>query len=243
MAGRSEWWQTVDWVCVGSGVGGAAAALAGADAGLETVLIEKEPVLGGTTAWSYGLIWIGNTPLGAALGVADSAEETRTYLDYLGAGRNDPALTASYVEHGPAAVEFLLDQGVPLYAVPGLPDHYYPFGPGAKPQGRTLQTRPFAAADLGSFRLRPSPFNHDRATFEEIARWGGRAAYRDWDHALLAEREASDVRASGAALVGHLLRAGLDRGVQVYPETALQRLAVDDGHVVGVEVRQGGESR
>src|SRR5207237_10148257 len=103
--------------------------------------------------------------------------------------------------------------------------------------------RASAAEGLGSFQLRPSPYNPDRATFEEIARWGGRAAYRDWDHATLAEREASDVRASGAALVGHLLRAGLDRGVRVYPETALQRLLVDDGRIVGVEVRQDGESR
>src|SRR5215213_1773644 len=162
MATKLPWTEEVDLVCVGSGIGGAAAALTGAVAGLDTLLLEKSAWLGGTTTWSYGLIWMGNTALGAALGEPDSAADTRAYLDYLGAGRNEPALTASYVEHGPAAVDFLQEQGVPLYAVPGLPDHYHPFAPGGKTQGRSLQARPFATADLAPYVLRPSPYNHDR---------------------------------------------------------------------------------
>ena len=45
-----RWSATVDWICVGSGIGGCAAAIAGHDHGFTTVLLEKTPLTGGTTA-------------------------------------------------------------------------------------------------------------------------------------------------------------------------------------------------
>ncbi|MBI3000776.1 MAG: FAD-binding protein, partial [Deltaproteobacteria bacterium] len=49
-----RWDEEVDLVCVGSGIGGCAAAVAGAELGLKVVLLEKSSKLGGTTTWSYG---------------------------------------------------------------------------------------------------------------------------------------------------------------------------------------------
>src|SRR5689334_22941896 len=43
-----------DFLVVGSGAAGLAGAVAAAHAGLDVVLVEKAPVLGGATAWSGG---------------------------------------------------------------------------------------------------------------------------------------------------------------------------------------------
>ena len=52
----------VDFLVVGSGAGGLTAALAAAANGLNTLVIEKADVYGGTTALSGGNIWVPNNP-------------------------------------------------------------------------------------------------------------------------------------------------------------------------------------
>ena len=51
-----HWDEEVDLICVGSGIGGCAAAIAAAEAGLKAVVVEKSPKLGGTTIWSLGIV-------------------------------------------------------------------------------------------------------------------------------------------------------------------------------------------
>lgn len=241
-----RWDEEVDLVCVGSGIGGCAAAVAGAELGLKVVLLEKSSKLGGTTTWSYGIVWVGNSHLARAQGIEDSEAETRAYLDYLGGGRNDPSVTASFVEHSPQALNFFAKAvAVPFYVVEGLPDHYYPLGAGSKPKGRSHQVQPFSAASLGPWqkRLELTPYGHGRVTFEEMAVWGGRAGYRQWDHAVIAEREAKDIRTFGGGLAGYFLKAVLDRGVLVRPETRVNRLILEDSRVVGLEVESEGRTR
>jgi len=237
----ARWDEEVDLVCVGSGIGGCASAVAGAEAGLSVLLLEKSNRVGGTTAWSLGIVWAGNT----GRSHADSADETLAYLNYLGGGRNNPEVTARFVAESPEALRFFERAGVPFYLVEGLPDHYYPAGSGSKPGGRSFQTRPFKAQSLGDWqeRLEFTPFGHGRITFEEMAAWGGRPGYRNWDRTILAEREAEDVRTFGAGLAGHFFKSVLDRGVPVELETPAQALLVEDHRVVGVELRSDGETR
>ena len=56
----AQWDEEVDLICVGSGIGGCAAAITGAEAGMKVVLVEKSPKLGGTTTWSLGIVWVGS---------------------------------------------------------------------------------------------------------------------------------------------------------------------------------------
>ena len=71
------WDASADFVSVGSGMAGCASALAAADAGLETIIVEKAPLLGGSTVYSYGILWIPNNHLEKRAGIADSTDDGR----------------------------------------------------------------------------------------------------------------------------------------------------------------------
>jgi len=85
------WSSTVDWICVGSGAGGCAAALAGQAQGLTVLLVERSALIGGTTAQSGGILWAPMNYLQQEAGLADSRQEALEYLRYTGAGENRPA--------------------------------------------------------------------------------------------------------------------------------------------------------
>src|SRR6185436_18509050 len=75
--------QTFDVVVVGSGAGGMTAALCCQQLGLNTVLIEKSDLYGGTSAVSGGGIWIPCNDQQAGTGFTDSDAEALTYLKHL----------------------------------------------------------------------------------------------------------------------------------------------------------------
>ena len=225
-----QWDDEVDLICLGSGISGCAAAIAAAEAGLKVTLLEKSPKLGGTTTWSLGIVWVGNSHLARAKGVNDTAAETRAYLDYLGGGRNDPEVTQSFVDYAPEALQYFEKVAqVPFYLVEKLPDHYYPAGKGSKPFGRSHQVRLFEGSSLGDRQkqLDLTPYRHGRMTFEEMAAGGGMAG--QWDRDLIAEREAKDVRTFGGAVAGYFLKAVMDRRVPIRTDIEVTRLIVDKG--------------
>ena len=52
------WHEEVDLLVLGTGAGGLVAAVAGAQEGLTTLLLDKTGWVGGTTAYSAGTCWI-----------------------------------------------------------------------------------------------------------------------------------------------------------------------------------------
>jgi len=69
-----------DLLVVGSGAGALSAAVVAAHLGLDVVVVEKEPLFGGTTAWSGGWMFIPRNPLARAAGIDEDIAEPRRYL-------------------------------------------------------------------------------------------------------------------------------------------------------------------
>ena len=243
-AERILWDDQFDLICIGSGLAGMAAAVAAAELGMRPLVIEKANKIGGTTSWSSGIVWVGNSHLARSKGATDSAAESRAYLDYLGGGRNNPEITQHFIEQSPGALQFFEQRvGLPFYVLDGLADHYYPLGQGSKPWGRSHQLRPFDAGTLGSWqsKLDRTPFAHGRMTFEEMTAAGGWGGYRNLDEKVVNERQAQDIRTLGGAVAGHFFKAALDRDIPFRLDTAANQFIVQDNRVVGVEVSCAGK--
>ncbi|MGW0688428.1 FAD-dependent oxidoreductase [Streptomyces sp. NPDC002754] len=101
-----------DLVVLGSGIAGQTAATTAAEAGLDVLLVEKQPALGGSSAMSGGWFAFSGTQEQADEGIEDSPDLFRR--DLLEGGRhfNDPALIDTYLAHQHFAYQFLRDHGV-----------------------------------------------------------------------------------------------------------------------------------
>ncbi|MGH3307755.1 MAG: FAD-dependent oxidoreductase, partial [Nocardioides sp.] len=151
----------VDVVVVGAGGAGMTAALAAGRCGLETVLVEKSPWFGGSTARSGGGVWIpGNYALQAAGQVdgADEAAQARLYLDSI-VGDDVPKVRRdTFLDRGPEVMDFLREHTPLRFAwVPEYAD-YHPEAPGGRLRGRSVEPVPMDARSLGEElgRLHPA---------------------------------------------------------------------------------------
>jgi len=225
-----------DVVVIGTGAAGLTAAVIASEAGATVGLFEKAAVVGGTTAWSGGQVWIPNNPHMPELGVADSREKAIQYIMSLSRDMLDPELVEAYVDAGPEMVS-LLEAKTPVqfYAVAGMPD-YHPEFPGGCPEGgRTIECPIYPFADLGDWaaRVTDSPyFANPHITMSETPL--GKAIPDPPSEAELARRLERDERGCGQGLIGRLLRACLDRGIEPHTEHAASTLVIDDGVVTGV---------
>jgi succinate dehydrogenase/fumarate reductase flavoprotein subunit len=146
-----------DVVVIGAGAGGMTAAAVAAAEGLSVLVIEKTEFVGGTTAWSGGMVWI---PVNAAMkqaGLPDSPSGAASYLASTVPESENGDLRETFLARGPEAVEYLAaNTEVRLQSVKVYPD-YYPEKPGATAGGRVLEPVSFDGARLGvNFgRLRP----------------------------------------------------------------------------------------
>ena len=102
-------------IIVGAGGTGLCAALAAADAGIEALVIERDPTPLGSTAMSTGLIPAAGTPEQAAAGIEDSPERFTADIMKKTDGRTDPELAALLASESAETVRWLRDDhGVPL---------------------------------------------------------------------------------------------------------------------------------
>ena len=131
-----------DWIAVGSGASGLASALWAAHRGLKAIVIEKAPVVGGATAYSYGGLWAPNNMLQRAAGIDDSDEQGLEYLRFLSGGFAEEEKMRMYVKEAAATIEAFARLGIPFRMIEGLPDHYFPGAPGSIGLGRTLEVVP-----------------------------------------------------------------------------------------------------
>jgi 3-oxosteroid 1-dehydrogenase len=241
--------QEYDVVVVGSGAAGMVAALTAAHQGLSTIVVEKAPHYGGSTARSGGGVWIPNNEILQRDGVEDTPEAARQYLHAIIGDAVAPERIDTYLQRGPEMLSFVLKHSpLKLCWVPGYSD-YYPETPGGKPTGRSVEPKPFDAKKLGEDMagLEPPygkvPLNvvvmqqdyvrlnmlkrHPRGVLRSL-KVGARTMY--------AKATGKNLVGMGRALIAPL-RIGLKQaGVPVLLNTALTDLYVEDGVVRGIYV-------
>ena len=234
--------ETVDLLCVGSGLAGLAAALAGAGAGLKVCVVEKSARIGGGSAMSSGGVWIGANRHQAAHGLSDSPEEVRAYLEFIAGGASVPENLAALAGRSDEALRAFEELGVSLLLRPNVPDQFYPQAPGSTSAGRNFNAAPIDRAELGEWAdlLEHNPYFPPGMSSTDMVAWGGLGSMQDWDRDLLREREESGRLGTGQAIVGQFL-AGLRRaGVPILAEFEAGSLIFRDGRVAGVRGRHAG---
>lgn len=106
---------------VGAGACGMSAGLAAAEAGAETLVIERDATPLGSTAMSTGLIPAAGTPEQAALGIPDDPETLLADIVRKTKGRVDVEVAARLARESADTVAWLRDfHGVPLTLVQGF---------------------------------------------------------------------------------------------------------------------------
>ncbi len=243
----------VDVVVVGAGAAGMSAALAAADHGLDTVLLEKSAYFGGSTARSGGGVWIpGNYALKAAR-QDDPLANSKLYLDSIVGDVVPKIRRDTYVDRGAEVMDFIKARTPVRFTwVPDYAD-YHPEQPGGRPKGRTVEPIPMDARFLGSEleRLHPpytkAPANLivTQADFRKISLGlrtlrGPATMVKVTVKRLVSLLLRRRMYAMGNAIAIGLRKGLLDAGVPVHYETDLHDLVIEDGRVVGVRVSRDG---
>ena len=242
-----------DVVFLGAGAGGMTAAAVAAAQGLRVLVIEKTGFVGGTTAWSGGMVWI---PVNAKMpdaGLSDSRADAEAYLASTVPEDDNAALREAFLSRGPEAIAYLeSNTEVRLQPVKVYPD-YYPDRPGATAGGRVLEPVVFDGARLGI------EFGRLRPPLPEFTLFGGMMVNRsDIPHLrkvgrslrstlrsmrLVAEYALQRLRAPrgttlhlGNALAARLYASLLAKKVEVMFAASVDRLLIEDDAVRGVSL-------
>ncbi len=242
-----------DFVIVGSGAGSIPAALVMQEHGRTAVIIEKQAVVGGTSAYSGGVIWVPDNDHLNAAGGKDSPERAKAYFDAL---LGDPLPSSSHarrnawIRNGPEMVRFLERKGMKFFHS-RMPDYYD--APGSLPEGRGLATPLFNLRELGERAdWLSTPAAGPRMPLHIMEQvkilsikqtWRGKAmavllAYRKFKERLLNQT----ILSGGGALMGRLLQIALRESVPIWRNTPVKGFLLDQGRVVGVTAEREGRA-
>jgi succinate dehydrogenase/fumarate reductase flavoprotein subunit len=246
-----------DLLVVGAGGAGMSAALFAALEGLRVLLVEHEPYLGGTTAWSAATTWIPGTQHAASVG--SGPEDSAVAAEFLRntVGNHAPeSMRQAFLRNGPAAIARLeADTAVRFRARPLHPD-YIQEAEGASLRGRALEPLPFDGRLLGR------DLDLIRPPIPEFTVLGGMMVDRDdiphlmnMTKSLTSLRHAARILGRhatdrlrhkrgtrllmGNALVGRLLLSLRQRGVDILVGTKVEELLTGEAGVEGAVLRQG----
>jgi 3-oxosteroid 1-dehydrogenase len=251
----SEWDYLTDLLVVGSG-GGLVGAVTAATSGLDTLVVEKEDLIGGSTAMSGGVIWLPNNPLMVEDGVEDSLQQGMEYCESV----VGPATAASslerrraYIEQGSVMVQLLRELGLQFLRCEGYSDYYAGMRGyrGGVARGRAIACNYFDARRLGPWqsKLRASftgaivVFTHESSRAQLLIRTaeGARVAGRIIRRTVGGRLKGEMRLANGGALIAPLLEALVARSVPVWTGTTLIELVVENGEVTGAVLNRHGK--
>jgi 3-oxosteroid 1-dehydrogenase len=235
--------DSFDVVVLGSGAAALTAAVTAESEGCSVGVFEKADKIGGTSAWSGGMIWIPSNHHMVEEGIADSPEEAVQYLMSMSHGLMEERLVRAYVDTGPEMVRWLEDNTPVKFELVGYFPDYHPEHPGGKNGGRSLECPLFSyKEELGEWADRVSVGEFYPETITTIGESPlGQPSPKAISEDELNRRRARDVRGCGQSLVGRLLKACLEREIPIETGMRGRELVLDDGRVVGVRFDGGRE--
>jgi len=212
---QGQWDHETDVLCVGSGAAACTAAITAIDSGARVMLVEKMPMLGGTTGKSGGVAWIPNHFILRKEGIEDRKEDCLQYLaryaypqiydassPTLGLTEANYKLLEAFYDNGSVAIDKLQELG---------------------------------ACQFKEFRLfhldRPAPDYADHLPENKVP------TRRPLDPAV-----GSGLSGGGASLAAQLAAWLEKKDVPILTETRVTRLVLDKGRVIGVEAESGGKT-
>ena len=249
----------VDWLVAGAGAAGMTGAVVAHQLGGSVLVVEKEPLYGGTTAKSGGVAWIPGNHRQAEAGVADSVEEGYRYLKGLIGDSVADARVRAYAERAQEMLRFMMDHShVDFTALPEYMD-YYETVPGYKRGGRSMDPGTISLRSLGNeaphIRIGHydgllMPFN---VTVQEGRALGemNLGSYITGLRLLLRylldvparlRKERDNRLTLGTGLVAKLRRSMMDRDIPLWLNAPMKALISQDGRVIGAEVERDGRS-
>jgi succinate dehydrogenase/fumarate reductase flavoprotein subunit len=246
-----------DVLVVGSGAAALTAALRAEHHNLTPLVIEKTSLIGGTTSYSGGGIWIPNSGLHSS--PSDSFEEALKYMqnmiDSHPTRSSSLARKTAFLKNGPHMVQFLDEQGFEWQPSTGYPD-YYPLVEGGKTSGRSIEGNIFDLNKLGVWKdkirmptwkpLYPlytfeagelfRSMSGDGMAFLTAAKIVG---WRKHMQELLGKAPVT----LGMSLVGQLLYLCSKKSVPIELDCRLKSLLKENGRVVGALVVKDGKEQ
>lgn len=247
-----SWSKELDWIVVGSGGGGLTSAITAHKHGLKTLVVEKTPYVGGTTARSGGGVWIPGNSMYNLDKTLDTKEDIKAYLDATIGDDSPESLKASYMENGPRMLDFIeRNSHLKFRLTPRYAD-YYPERAGGRIAGRSMEPLPFDAKCLGD------ELKNLREPVLPIARGAGLGLTeaRDLYYVMREMREKGRLAAVarfiytattdflfgrtttslGQAIIAPLYYSILKQEIPIEINTAFTGLVVEDKRVVGIAV-------
>jgi succinate dehydrogenase/fumarate reductase flavoprotein subunit len=240
-----------DVIVVGSGAAGLTAAITAKKRGLDVVVLEKEPVFGGTTALSGGVLWIPLNTHGRQQNPADTREAVREYMMQETGSYFDAAAVDAFIEQGPKMVEFF-ERNTKMQFIPTLYPDYHPDVPGGAEMGRSILAAPFDIRGLGADMARLKPplktitfigmmFNSSNADLKHFFL----ATKSLTSFLYVAKRLVMHLKelalyqrgihvTSGNALAARLAKSALDLGIPILTSSPMKELLLMNGRVTGV---------
>jgi len=245
-----------DVVVVGSGAAGLSAAITAKKRGLDVVVLEKEPVFGGTTALSGGVLWIPLNQHGRKQNPADTRDAVRTYMMQETGSYFDAAAVDAFIENGPKMVEFF-ERETEMKFVPTLYPDYHPTVAGGVDIGRSILAAPFDIRGLGKDMPRLKPplktitfigmmFNSSNADLKHFFQ----ATKSLTSFIYVAKRLVTHIKelalyqrginvTSGNALAARLAKSALDLNIPILTSCPVKEIVMKHDRATGV--RAGGE--
>ncbi|WP_027910640.1 FAD-dependent oxidoreductase [Pseudomonas sp. URMO17WK12:I4] len=247
--------QHCDLLVIGSGAAGLAAAVTAAWHGQRVVLVEKDAVFGGATAWSGGWAWVPRNPLAQRAGIQEDIEQPLTYLRHELGEHFDEARVRAFLDACPQMVAFFERHTALQFADGnGIPDMHGDT-PGAATGGHQVIAAPYDGREVldllprlrrtlreTSFMGMPIMAGADLAAFLSMTRspralWHVTRRFATHLYHLTRYGRAMHL-VNGVALVARLARSAADLSVTMIESAPVISLHQQDGRISGATLRR-----